>query len=58
MKQGLASKWMGRTCSYAVGIGLILLPGLSWGLEIGTTPPSGTTGDHLPRRCGHSRAAT
>ena len=27
-----------RTCSYAVGIGLLLSPGHSWGLEIGKTP--------------------
>ena len=29
-----------RTFGYAVGVGLILSPGLSWGLEIGKTPPA------------------
>ena len=33
------NRWW-RTCGYAVGLGLILSPGLSWGLEVGTTPPA------------------
>ena len=38
MKQRIgATRWW-HTCGYAVGIGLILSPGLSWGLEVGTTP--------------------
>jgi outer membrane protein TolC len=32
-------KWW-RAISYAVGVGLILSPGLSWGLEVGTTLPA------------------
>jgi outer membrane protein TolC len=38
MKLGIRAKRWWHTCGYAVGIGLILSPGLSWGLEIGTTP--------------------
>jgi len=33
------NRWW-RACGYAVGLGLILSPGLSWGLEIGKTPPT------------------
>jgi outer membrane protein TolC len=40
MEQSLAANGWWRACGYAVGIGLILLPGLSWGIEIGTTPPA------------------
>jgi len=40
MKQSLTVNRWWRTCAYAMGIGLILLPGLSWGLEVGTTPPA------------------
>ncbi len=40
MEQGTRVHRWWRTCSYAVGIGLILSPGISWGLEIGKTPPS------------------
>jgi len=29
-----------RTCVFAVGVSLVLSPGLSWGLEIGTLPPA------------------
>jgi outer membrane protein TolC len=32
-------KWW-RAIGYAVGVGLILSPGLSWGLEVGTTLPA------------------
>ncbi|MEK7236628.1 MAG: TolC family protein, partial [Nitrospirota bacterium] len=39
MEQGIAAKGWWRTCGYAVSVGLILSPGLSWGLEIGKTPP-------------------
>ncbi len=38
MEQGTRVHRWWRTCSYALGIGLILSPGLSWGLEIGKTP--------------------
>ena len=38
MKQGISPNRRWLTCAYAIGIGLILLPGLSWGLEVGTTP--------------------
>ncbi|HEV8620521.1 MAG TPA: TolC family protein [Nitrospiraceae bacterium] len=39
MEQGTRiNKWW-RTFGYVVGVGLILLPGLSWGLEVGTTLP-------------------
>ena len=40
MEQGVAANGWWRTFSYAFGIGLILSPGLSWGLEIGNTPPA------------------
>ena len=40
MEQGVAAYGWWRTFGYAVGVGLILSPGLSWGLEIGTTPPA------------------
>ena len=40
MEQGTRTHRWWRTCGYAVGIGLILSPGLSWGLEIGKTPPA------------------
>ena len=40
MEPGTKTQRWWRTCSYAVGIGLILSPGLSWGLEIGKTPSS------------------
>ncbi len=38
MKQGISTNRRWRTCAYAIGIGLILSPGLSWGLEIDKTP--------------------
>jgi outer membrane protein TolC len=38
MKLGIRAKTWWHTCGYAVGIGLILSPGLSWGLEVGTMP--------------------
>ncbi len=40
MEQGIAANGWWRTFSYAFGVGLILSPGLSWGLEIGKTPPT------------------
>ncbi len=40
MEQGTRVHRWWRTCSYVLGIGLILSPGLSWGLEIGKTPSS------------------
>jgi outer membrane protein TolC len=40
MEQGTRIYRWWRTCSYALGIGLILSPGLSWGLEIGKTRSS------------------
>ena len=40
MEQGTRVHRWWRTCSYALGMGLILSPGLSWGLEIGKTPSS------------------
>ncbi|TKB56916.1 MAG: hypothetical protein E8D49_14885 [Nitrospira sp.] len=40
MEQNINTRRWWRTCSYALGIGLILSPGLSWGLEIGKTPSS------------------
>ena len=40
MEQGIRIQRWWRTCSYALGVGLILSPGLSWGLEIGKTPPA------------------
>jgi outer membrane protein TolC len=39
MEHGTGTNKWWRTCGYAVGIGLFLSPGLSWGLEIGKTPP-------------------
>jgi outer membrane protein TolC len=38
MEQGTGTNKLWRTCSYAIGIGLILSPGLSWGLEIDKPP--------------------
>ena len=38
MKQGLAVNGWWRAFGYTVGVSLALLPGLSWGLEIGKTP--------------------
>lgn len=35
----VATRWW-RTCGYALGLGLILSPELSWGLEVGKTPPA------------------
>jgi outer membrane protein TolC len=40
MKQGTRIHGWWRTFGYAVGIGLFLSPGLSWGLEIDKTPPA------------------
>ncbi|MDP1767644.1 MAG: TolC family protein [Nitrospirota bacterium] len=40
MEQGTRTQRWWRTCSYAAGIGLLLSPGLSWGLEVGKTPPA------------------
>jgi len=40
MEQGTGTNKWWRACAYAIGIGLILSPGLSWGLEIGVTPPT------------------
>ena len=40
MKQGLAANGWWRTTGYAVGVSLVLLPGLSWGLEIDKTQPA------------------
>ncbi len=40
MEQGITTNRWWRACGYAVGMGLILSPGLSWGLEVGTTPPA------------------
>ena len=40
MEQGVAANGWWRTLSYAFGVGLILSPGLSWGLEIGNSPPA------------------
>ena len=40
MEQGTVTNGWWRTCGYAVGVGLILSPGLSWGLEVGNTPPT------------------
>ena len=40
MEHGTGTNKWWRTCAYAVGIGLFLSPGLSWGLEIGNTPPA------------------
>jgi outer membrane protein TolC len=38
MEQGITSERWWRTGVFAVGVGLILSPGLSWGLEIDKTP--------------------
>ena len=38
MKLGIRAKRWWHTCGYVVGIGLVLSPGLSWGLEVGTMP--------------------
>ena len=40
MEQGTRTQRWWRTCGYAAGIGLLLSPGLSWGLEVGKTPPA------------------
>ena len=40
MEQGSAANEWWRTISYAVGLGLILSPGLSWGLDIDKTQPT------------------
>jgi outer membrane protein TolC len=40
MKQRIGANRWWRTCGYAVGIGLILSPGLSWGQEVDTPPPA------------------
>jgi outer membrane protein TolC len=40
MKQGLAANGWWRTTGYAVWVSLVLLPGLSWGLEIDKTQPA------------------
>ena len=40
MEQGTRIQRWWRTCGYAVGIGLLLSPGLSWGLEVGKTQPT------------------
>lgn len=40
MEQGITTNRWWRAFGYAVGMGLILSPGLSWGLEVGTTPPA------------------
>ncbi len=40
MDQGTRIQRWWRTCGYAVGIGLLLSPGLSWGLEVGKTQPT------------------
>ena len=40
MEHGTGTNTWWRTCGYAVGIGLFLSPGLSWGLEIGNSPPA------------------
>jgi outer membrane protein TolC len=40
MKQGISTNRRWRAFGYAVGMGLILTPGLTWGLEVGTTPPA------------------
>jgi outer membrane protein TolC len=38
MKQGISTNRRWHTCAYALGIGLILLPGLSWGLDVDKNP--------------------
>ena len=40
MKQGISTNRRWRAFGYAVGMCLILSPGLTWGLEVGTTPPA------------------
>jgi outer membrane protein TolC len=40
MEQSLPVNGWWRTFGYAVGVGLILSPGLSWGLEIDKAPPT------------------
>jgi len=40
MKDGTGTNGWLRTFAYVVGVGLILLPGLSWGLEIDKTQPA------------------
>jgi outer membrane protein TolC len=40
MKQGISTNRRWRAFGYAVGMGLILSPGISWGLEVGTIPPA------------------
>lgn len=40
MEHGTGTNGWWRTFGYAVGVSLVLSPGLSWGLEIGTTPPT------------------
>jgi outer membrane protein TolC len=40
MEQGTGTNKWRRACAYAIGIGLFLSPGLSWGLEVGTTLPA------------------
>ena len=38
MEQGISTNRRWHTCAYAIGLGLILSPGLSWGLESDKTP--------------------
>jgi len=38
MEQGTGTNKWWRACAYAIGIGLILSPGLSWGLEVDKPP--------------------
>ena len=40
MEQGITTNRWWRAFGYAVGMGLILSPGISWGLEVGATPPA------------------
>jgi outer membrane protein TolC len=40
MEQGITTNKWWRAFGYAVGMGLILSPGISWGLEVGTIPPA------------------
>jgi outer membrane protein TolC len=40
MEHGTGTNRWWRTLGYAVGVSLILSPGLSWGLEIDKTPPT------------------
>ena len=40
MEQGITTNRWWRAFGYAVGMGLILSPGISWGLEVGTIPPA------------------